>query len=387
MLRRLFISALIVGLALLGLAPKTVATAATPPIFSPPGHYYVALGDSYGFGYQDAKLKAQLPNVNPASFNTGFVDDFAGMLAMVQPGIQTVNFSCSGETSGQALSTPGCPSGLSHVSYTDSQVNAAVAFVRAHPGQVSPITVELGGDDVNYLAQSCGGFTAAAVACLQPKLPGVIAQAGTNVGQILGALRQAAPTAEIIAVGYPNPTAVDPTIREAGNSVIQSLNGAIASAAAATGAYFADVFTPFNLAPDQPATLCRLTLMCPGRDIHPSDAGYAVIAQQIWNASGYGKFGRMLVVGFDSANAGQGQVYFGAGPACAGLVEVATRDLHPGTTTHVVIITGNDLPGSVGDIGLMPGVTYWYEAVTATSTGQQVDNNGGNCYSTVLPTP
>jgi hypothetical protein len=45
---------------------------------------------------------------------------------------------------------------------------------------------------------------------------------------------------------------------------------------------------------------------------------------------------------------------------------------------------GNDLPGTVGDIGLLPGGTYWYETVTATSSGEQIDNNDAACYSTTI---
>jgi hypothetical protein len=91
-------------------------------------------------------------------------------------------------------------------------------------------------------------------------------------------------------------------------------------------------------------------------------------------------------VAFTSAVPGQGEVYFGSGPGCAGLVETATHDLHPGTTHHVVVVTGNDLPGSVGDNGIQPGGAYWFEVATITSSGTQIDNNGGDCYSVTLPT-
>ena len=37
-------------------------------------------------------------------------------------------------------------------------------------------------------------------------------------------------------------------------------------------------------------TLCLLSLICTAlQDIHPSDAGYAVMARQFWNASGYSR--------------------------------------------------------------------------------------------------
>jgi hypothetical protein len=78
-------------------------------------------------------------------------------------------------------------------------------------------------------------------------------------------------------------------------------------------------------------------------------------------------------------------VYFGSGPGCSGLVEVATQDLRPGTASHTVVVTGNDLPGTVGNIGIQPGVTYWYEVVTVIRNGTEIDNNGGTCYSVSIP--
>jgi hypothetical protein len=50
-----------------------------------------------------------------------------------------------------------------------------------------------------------------------------------------------------------------------------------------------------------------------------------------------------------------------------------------------VLVLGNDLPGTVGDNGIVPGTTYLYETVTMTSVGQEVDNNAGKCYSVTIP--
>ena len=88
---------------------------------------------------------------------------------------------------------------------------------------------------------------------------------------------------------------------------------------------------------------------------------------------------------FSSSTPGQGMVFFGSGPGCSGLVEVATRDAGEGTTNHQVLVSGNDLPGTVGDNGIVPGTTYWYEAVTNARTGTEIDNNGGKCYSVTIP--
>jgi hypothetical protein len=39
----------------------------------------------------------------------------------------------------------------------------------------------------------------------------------------------------------------------------------------------------------------------------------------------------------------------------------------------------------VGDNGIVPGVTYWYETMTVTKSGTEIDNNGGKCYSITVP--
>jgi hypothetical protein len=92
-----------------------------------------------------------------------------------------------------------------------------------------------------------------------------------------------------------------------------------------------------------------------------------------------------FTVWFNSTQPGQGEVYFGTGPGCRGLVQVATQDQTPGTTAHRVVVTGNDMPGTIGNNGLTPGMTYWYETVNVTSAGTEIDNNGGKCYSITIP--
>src|SRR5688500_18742841 len=57
-----------------------------PPLFDPPQSYYLALGDSIGYGYQAAKFRAGLP---PAAYNSGYVDSFAARLREIRPGIKT----------------------------------------------------------------------------------------------------------------------------------------------------------------------------------------------------------------------------------------------------------------------------------------------------------
>jgi hypothetical protein len=45
------------------------------------------------------------------------------------------------------------------------------------------------------------------------------------------------------------------------------------------------------------------------------------------------------------------------------------------------------MPGTVGDIGLSPGATYYYEVVTTSPSGMQVDNNNGACYTFTVSKP
>jgi lysophospholipase L1-like esterase len=255
-----------------------VPASASSPKFDPPRSFYLALGNSLAFGYQQYKFLANYPTENPSAFSSGYVDDFAGMLQGIDPGIETVNLGCPGETTSSYMGG-GCPytaHGFAlHHFYAGSQMDATTSFLKAHPHQVSPITIDLGANDVD----SCG-FDQACIAA-------EIATVGVNMRAILSAIRANAPEAEILVMEYYNPFAViDPST----NAGAEALNSVLASDAALVRGRLADAFTPFNLASPQPATLCALTLFCTSlNDIHASDAGYVVIAQQFWTASGYGR--------------------------------------------------------------------------------------------------
>ena len=93
-----------------------------------------------------------------------------------------------------------------------------------------------------------------------------------------------------------------------------------------------------------------------------------------------------FAVSYTSTVAGQGQVRFGSGPGCLGLIETGTQDQQAGTTKHMVVVTGDDMPGAATDTGLMPGATYWFELVTMSPGGEETNNNGGKCFSVTIPT-
>jgi len=265
------------------LAPAAPAVASPPARFDPPKSYYLALGDSIGYGFQTSKALAGLP---PPAFNTGYVDLFAARLRQLRPGIITVNFSCPGEST-LSITTP-CTWKASghalHDDYPGSQMDAVLAFLAAHRGQVSPITLSLNGNDITAFLQSCPPGD---LACIQNGAPGAITQYRTRMTAILGQLRAAAPDAEILLTG-----AYDPSVGQFSfaDPLFSALNDAESMAGATVRARFADPFPVFNPQGNEAAettAICALTLVCTQHDSHPSDAGYRALASLVWNASSY----------------------------------------------------------------------------------------------------
>jgi lysophospholipase L1-like esterase len=244
------------------------AQANPPPKHNPPKSIYLALGDSSAFGFQLERFIQNLPSEDPAAFNTGYVDNFARYLRAIKPKIQTVNLSCTDETTDSLLGLEPCIYHLAfplHTDYSGSQIDAALDVLRAHPGQVSPITIDIGGADLGR-GRSLDHIEG-------------------NLSRILARLRQAAPYTEIIVLGYYNPFVV--TVP--GSDVIaQLLNAHLAQAAAQHRAEFADPLPIFNPPVNEIPTICSLTGMCtPLQDTHASDLGYQKLADLLFEASGY----------------------------------------------------------------------------------------------------
>jgi GDSL-like lipase/acylhydrolase family protein len=266
----------------------TLATAAAKaPKFNPPKTYYLALGDSVPFGLQWSKY---VPGGPAIAFSTGYVDDFAEALRRIQPGITIVNYSCPGETT-LSFIAGGCPWLLAgeqlHDRFIGIQLDAAVAFLLAHPGDVSPITVTLWGNDVSALVHTCGQEN---LACIEERAPAAIRQVAANLTYALLRLRDAAPDAEIIVTGV-----WDSFIGafDVADPLFAVLNSAIADSAATAQARFADPFPVFNPQGDfaiEAQAICTFTLLCGvPADSHPSDLGYQRLADVVFVASGYSR--------------------------------------------------------------------------------------------------
>ena len=272
----------------LAMMVSSIAVAAaeeTDAVFTPPKRYYLSLGDSIAYGFQTDKAVAGLP---PQAFDTGFVDVFSDRLRTLRPGNTKVNYACPGEstrsyrspciwkTSGHAL----------HDDYSGSQADAALAFLRAHRGQVSPITVALNGNDATEFVRSCPPGD---LACITNSAPAAIAAYQARLKGIVAQLRSAAPDAEIILTGSYNPNVGAFAVSD---PLFIAFNAAEAAVATDTRATFANPFPVFNPQGDQSAetaAICELTLICTQGDTHPSDAGYRAIAGVVWTASGYSR--------------------------------------------------------------------------------------------------
>src|SRR5262249_15202434 len=131
---------------------------------------------------------------------SGYVDVLGAQLRQINPSIMIVNYGCPGETSLSFITGPclwSTSGQLLHDSFSGSQLDAAAAFLRAHAGKVSPITITLWGNDIGQLVRSCGGDPD----CIQMRAPGAIAELAFHIFTILDRLRSAAPNAEIIVTG------------------------------------------------------------------------------------------------------------------------------------------------------------------------------------------
>jgi len=241
--------------------------------------YYLALGDSIAYGIQPTKMR---PGARPADFDTGYVDVLAARLRKRSPGLEVVNYGCPGEST-VTFSRGGCPAFADRVELHDafrgSQLAAALAFLRAHPGEVSPITLTLFGNDwLPLVLDTCKGK----VACVRKRGPATIAAFGTRLAAIVRQLRAAAPAAEIVVTGAWNP---DPSQLARFEPIYRSLETSIARAAAASHARVAKMLPVFNPPAKTQARLCALTFICSQGDPHPTDAGYRAIADAVLRAT------------------------------------------------------------------------------------------------------
>lgn len=269
------------------------------------GSTYLALGDSLTYGYHQAQFGEELKKgeVNPATFDEGYVNDFSGFLKLVNPKLQLINDGCPGETSetfingsgisgfcaGGPTGTPFPYSFLHHPYTAGSQLGDALAILESNHN-VSPISLDIGANDVlQFLEHTCG-FPATDT-CSTEQVTAEYEHIAGNVGSILKQLHAAAPRAQIVVIGNYNPF---PAVVPEGDASLARFNTILAKTAAKTlNTSFISVEPAFNPSGffggsetgDIPS-ICKLTGMCPGgtynpaspeADIHPTKLGYQVM--------------------------------------------------------------------------------------------------------------
>jgi len=269
------------------------------------GGTYLALGDSLAYGYHAAQFREEFPNVKPETFDAGYVDDFGALLKLANPRLNIINDGCPGETTESLINGSGLPGfcaggphgtpfpyAFLHHPYTkSSQLADALAILHENPN-VSPITLDIGANDLlQFVASQCG-FPATDT-CTEAQFAGEFEHVAFNVVNILSQLRAAAPNAQIVLVGLYNPYPDFPA--EGSNRITIGLDKALEAAASKVpGTSFANPLPLFNPSTvfggseaKDDTTICAFTAMCPGgsfnptspeADIHPTKLGYQVMA-------------------------------------------------------------------------------------------------------------
>jgi len=273
------------------------------------GVYYVSLGDSYSVGYQP------LPT-------SGATSGYTGVVARSKH-LTLENFGCGGATTDSILTftgvcgvtgfgPPAIAGTVGPSTAGQTQIQAADAFISAHPGQIGLVTVSIGGNDVTSCAAAANP-----VACVSSVVPTVQANVTTLVGDLRTALGKVGKRVPIIGLTYPDvllgewvnsggtptfpPSTANKTLASESTIAFKLLinpalkaayktgKGKLIDVTKKTGAYKNFVHTtsitlaPFGTitVPKAVAQVCALTWYCQLGNIHANTTGYALIGQLI----------------------------------------------------------------------------------------------------------
>jgi lysophospholipase L1-like esterase len=135
--------------------------------------YDLSLGDSLSRGVQ--------PNAAGVDVQTthGYVDDLFALELPHQPTLRVIKLGCPGESTTTFMQGGLCAYPLG------SQLAQAEAFLRAHPGEVSFITIDIGGNDVYGCADGGvvrGRCVTRALRTIDQNLPQILAGLRMAVG-------------------------------------------------------------------------------------------------------------------------------------------------------------------------------------------------------------
>ncbi len=225
------------------------------------GSYYLALGDSVAFGYENT----QSPFVQ-SNGDRGYVAPIADALGTITGTRPTVvNLAIVSETSTSFADTSNLGSLLNSnypLSGRSSQEAFAGSKIASLGSQIGTVSFAIGAND--YL-----GLNGA-----QQSDPTALAQAFANIQarytSVLTAVRSELPGATLLLPGYYNPYALGTAQHDRAALALSNLNTIVQGYAAQFNGRYVDFYTPIE---GNQATLIGMG------DIHPNDAGYAALGR------------------------------------------------------------------------------------------------------------
>lgn len=222
----------------------------SPRTYAPQGagELYLALGDSLAWGF---RLDDRASQSYPALLFAGLAPAGTRELA---------NLAVPGETSG---------------SFVERQLPQALDLIRAARGRglkVSPITLNIGGNDLLRVEQASSAERAAAVAAAQ-----------RNLARALDELRAAAgPQADLAVMTYYDPYGGDPLQADSDAYWVERLNAAIRAESDRRGVAVAEAHPAFAGGRAYTHTFILLG------DVHANAQGHRLLAAVFAEALGYG---------------------------------------------------------------------------------------------------
>lgn len=253
---------------------------AAAALAAPTSGSYLAIGDSIVFGENPF-----IPHDDPSAFPS-YPQDLAARL-----GLGLENLGCPGESTDSALDKAKLGNGCwarsgdtvaharkLHVSYEVSQIDFAVAYLKAHP-ETRLVTVGLGSNDLLLAKKACEN-SMVEILCKAGKIPGVLWNVRQDMGEIVRRLRSVYKgrivVANVYALDYGN--FID-------NLAISWVNGQISSVADGDSeVVIADVYAAFKKAVDTGHSThgdsCTAGLLIDKGDgtcdVHPSAVGRSI---------------------------------------------------------------------------------------------------------------
>jgi lysophospholipase L1-like esterase len=194
--------------------------------------YYLSVGDSLAQGFQP--IGGPHTNSPASGYAQGYAEHLWKLARRQFTQLRLEKLGCGVESTATMVANSRCayPEG--------SQLDAAIAFLDAHRGDVAFITVTLGAND---LFVDCNGSTACAAQ-----------QVGVNLPLILRTLRAHAPGVPIVGMNYYRPLVVawfdDPAAGQAAAAATVAFNNFLESIYAAFGVV-ASRTRPFSTGSDR----------------------------------------------------------------------------------------------------------------------------------------